>query len=338
MMADPNGMPGGSGTSAQERGAGRSILVVDDSPTIRTLLKDELEKAGYRVSEAEDGEIALDVALEHRPDLIIADINMPRVDGWEFCWNLRKRDELRTTPFIFLTDRYGVSDRVRGLSIGAEDYITKPFHVSDLLDRMDQVFQKEGPDGDAGPETEIMPEASLMGRVQQFPLPDVLQNIHRQGQSGVLEVRKGLDAGKIYIRKGEAVEAELGPRTGKKAFFRVIGWTDGFFEFREGEPKVDMAFGESTIHLILDGVKQQDEIRRMQEDILPEDAELEIIGVENEGAAALFPPQVSSLFALIKEFRVVSRVVDASPLDDYKVYSALALLIGSGIVQTKGGK
>ncbi len=337
-MADPLAKDGGSGTTAQSRGDGRSVLVVDDSTTIRTLLKDELEKAGYRVAEAEDGEVALEVAMRERPDLIIADINMPRVDGWEFCWNLRKREELRDTPFIFLTDRYGVTDRVRGLSIGAEDYITKPFDVSDLLDRMEQVFGRDT--NEDSPPTEVVrqPEASLMGRVQQFPLPDVLQNIHRQGQSGVLEVRKGLQSGKIFLRKGEAVHAELGSHVGKKAFYRVISWSDGYFEFREGEPNVEEAFEESTIHLILDGVKQVDEIRRMQEDILPDGAELEIIGVENEGAAALFPPQVSSLFALIREHVEVTRIVDASPLDDYKVFSALCLLIGSGVVQTKGGK
>ena len=337
MSEDPNVIGGASGTSAQERAGKRSVLVVDDSLTIRTLLKDELEKAGYLVAEAQDGEVALAVALEKRPDLIIADINMPRVDGWEFCWNLRKRDELRDTPFIFLTDRYGVSDRVRGLSIGAEDYITKPFDVSDLLDRMEQVFEK-AEEEDEGPPTVKMPEASLMGRVQQFPLPDVLQNIHRQGQSGTLEVRKGLQSGRIFIRKGEAVGAELGPHSGKKAFFRVIGWTDGYFEFREGDPGVEMSLGESTIHLILDGVKQLDEIKRMQDDCLPEGAELNLTGVESEGAAALFPPQVSQLFGLIQEHRVLERVVDASPLDDYKVYSALALLIGSGVLQAKGGK
>jgi CheY-like chemotaxis protein len=283
--------------------------------------------------EAHDGDVALDVAIREHPDLIIADINMPRVDGWEFCWNLRKRPEVREIPFIFLTDRYGVSDRVRGLGVGAEDYITKPFEAEDLLARIDAVFAKrkeEGPE----PVVEAV-EASLMGRVHQFPLPDVLQNINRQGQSGVLEVRKGTETGRIYIREGEAINASLGQHQGKKAFYRIIGWDEGVFEFREEEADVDVIFQESTIRLILDGVKQLDEIRRLEGEMFPEDAELILTGLESGAAASHFPPQVSSLFELIKEHSALQDVVDASPLDDYKIYSALALLIGSGIVEAR---
>jgi hypothetical protein len=163
----------------------------------------------------------------------------------------------------------------------------------------------------------------------------VLQNINRQGQSGVLEVRKGLEVGRIHIRDGEAINASLGEHGGKKAFYRIIGWDEGVFQFREEDAGVETVFQESTIRLILDGVKQLDEIRRLEGELFPEDAELFLTGLESGSAASHFPPQVSSLFELIREHSLLQEVVDASPLDDYKIYSALALLIGSGIVEAR---
>lgn len=332
MSREPDGRPG-PGNGGGDR-PNHSVLVVDDSPTIRVLLRDKLEAEGYRVVEAEDGDIALEVALRERPDLIICDINMPKVDGWEFCWNLRKQQDLRFVPFIFLTDRYGVSDRMRGLSIGAEDYITKPFDVRDLIQRLDEVFLKRR---EVRSEPVREAEASLMGKVQQFPLPDVLQNINRNGSTGILEVKRGTRTGRIHIRKGEVINSTLGAHSGKKAFNRLIAWEEGIFEFREEDPGEEILLQESTIRLILDGLKQQDEIRRLQESLPPGDAQIALVGVTPEDVAAGYPPAILSLFDLIRKHGVLRAVVDASPLDDLKIYQAVALLIDSGVLRLKGG-
>ncbi|MCZ6689299.1 MAG: response regulator [Planctomycetota bacterium] len=327
---DQDHLPGEETESSQPT----SILVVDDSVTIRALLKDALEKDGYRVVEAEDGEDGMHVALRERPDLIIADINMPKVNGWEFCWNLRKHDELRHVPFIFLTDRYGVSDRMRGLSVGAEDYITKPFDARDLIHRMHDVFKRDREEHKTTPKEA---EASLMGKVQQFPLPDVLQNINRAGGTGILEVRRGSKTGRFHIRQGDVINSSLEKLRGRKAFFRLIVWEEGIFEFREQEPEIEEVFEESTIRLILDGLKQQDEMRLLQERLPGGDAVLTLVGVDDEGADEKYPPAIRALFDLIRQYGILCDVVDASPLDDIKIYRAVALLIESGVLRTRDG-
>src|SRR5262245_15122403 len=104
-----------------------TILVVEDEAAISTLLAYNLQKEGYRVVEAVDGEEALLIVDEQKPDLILLDWMLPQTSGIEVCRRLRIRPETRNIPIIMLTARGEEADRIRGLDIGADDYITKPF-------------------------------------------------------------------------------------------------------------------------------------------------------------------------------------------------------------------
>lgn len=112
------------------------ILVVDDEEPIRELIKFNLLKEGYQVSLAADGGQALEMAIKLQPDLLILDLMLPGVDGLEVCRLLRKTAQLRDLPIIMLTARSEISDRVLGLELGADDYLTKPFSPRELLARV----------------------------------------------------------------------------------------------------------------------------------------------------------------------------------------------------------
>lgn len=121
------------------------ILVAEDETALMTLLRYNLEKEGYRVLEAHDGEEALLMASEDTPDLVVLDWMMPRVSGIEVCRRLRSRGETRNVPIIMLTARGEETDRVRGLDTGADDYITKPFSMTELLARIRAVMRRIRP-------------------------------------------------------------------------------------------------------------------------------------------------------------------------------------------------
>ena len=107
------------------------ILVVDDDKAVRDSLRRSLAFNGYQVDLAEDGQAALDMMIDQRPDALVLDVMMPRVDGLEVCRRLRSAgDEL---PILVLTARDAVSDRVAGLDAGADDYLPKPFALEELL-------------------------------------------------------------------------------------------------------------------------------------------------------------------------------------------------------------
>jgi two-component system phosphate regulon response regulator PhoB len=122
-----------------------SILVAEDEGALVTLLRYNLEREGYRVLEARDGEEALLVAAEEQPDLVVLDWMLPQLSGIEVCRRLRSRQETRNVPIIMLTARGEESDRIRGLDTGADDYLTKPFSMTELLARLRAVLRRIRP-------------------------------------------------------------------------------------------------------------------------------------------------------------------------------------------------
>ena len=112
----------------------KRILIVEDEKNIVDILSFNLSKEGYETLEAYDGEAGLQLALEQNPDLILLDLMLPKMDGFDVCRNLRK--ENRSTPVIMLTAREEETDKVLGLELGADDYITKPFSMRELLARV----------------------------------------------------------------------------------------------------------------------------------------------------------------------------------------------------------
>ncbi len=118
------------------------ILVVDDEPDITALVAYHLAKAGYRVSTAANGPDALKAAREERPDIVILDVMLPGVSGYDVLAELRRREETRDVGVILLTARREEPDRIRGLSLGADDYLTKPFSPAELGLRVNALLRR----------------------------------------------------------------------------------------------------------------------------------------------------------------------------------------------------
>ena len=125
-----------------------SILVVEDEAPLVTLLRYNLEKSGYAVDEAADGEEALIRLAGSKPDLVLLDWMLPSVSGIEVCRQIRRRPETRSLPIIMLTARAEDQDMVRGLNTGADDYITKPFSTEALLARIRSLLRRATPGAD----------------------------------------------------------------------------------------------------------------------------------------------------------------------------------------------
>jgi DNA-binding response OmpR family regulator len=117
----------------------KNILVVDDEKRIVEIIRAYLEKDGFRVSTAGDGKQALSLARSEKPDLIVLDLMLPEVSGWDVCRTLRKDSDV---PIIMLTAREDVTDKIVGLELGADDYVTKPFDPKELLSRIRAVLRR----------------------------------------------------------------------------------------------------------------------------------------------------------------------------------------------------
>jgi PleD family two-component response regulator len=145
----------------------QSVLIVDDDPDIQVFLRSLLVSAGYRVAVASDGVEGLDRALEMRPDLILADVMMPNMDGFAFAEQIRKDPRTSSTSIIMVTARAQLSDKVLGLVSGADDYIIKPFDPVELLARISGTMRRAREMRAASPLTGLPGNLRIQEEIQQ---------------------------------------------------------------------------------------------------------------------------------------------------------------------------
>jgi twitching motility two-component system response regulator PilG len=116
-----------------EQFSGLTVMVVDDSKTIRKTADTLLKKAGCQVITAEDGFDALSKIVDHKPDIIFVDIMMPRLDGYQACALIKNNKEFKSTPVVMLSSKDGLFDKAKGRIVGSDQYLTKPFSKEELL-------------------------------------------------------------------------------------------------------------------------------------------------------------------------------------------------------------
>ncbi|MEM6440843.1 MAG: phosphate regulon transcriptional regulator PhoB [Pseudomonadota bacterium] len=121
------------------------VMVIEDEESLGALLEYNLGKEGYRVALVNDGDEALFAVQDEKPDLIVLDWMLPHVSGIEICRQIRARTEIKDTPIIMLTARGEEDDRIRGLETGADDYLTKPFSMTELMARIRAVLRRSRP-------------------------------------------------------------------------------------------------------------------------------------------------------------------------------------------------
>ena len=124
--------------------AGKKILIVDDNKHIRLLVRATLKVRDYEVVEAEDGEAGIETAVAERPDLVLLDVMMPKMDGFEVLRLLRKRPETKDVPIVMLTTLAHESDQIKGWGGGVNDYVTKPFNPAALLEVIERCLSAGG--------------------------------------------------------------------------------------------------------------------------------------------------------------------------------------------------
>ncbi|TKJ41536.1 hypothetical protein CEE37_02945 [candidate division LCP-89 bacterium B3_LCP] len=141
------------------------VLVVDDDSMVREVLLTKLERAGYSVDGAADGKAALDKLTANPPDLLVLDIKMPDMDGYEVCQKLRNDDRTKTLPVLMLTAYGGIDHIIKGLEAGADDYVTKPFHIEEVLVRVRSLLRMKNMERELREKETFLARLETMGRL-----------------------------------------------------------------------------------------------------------------------------------------------------------------------------
>ena len=238
------------------------VLVADDDAWILRMVATVLEKRGYSVETAVDGEDALARALARPPDLLITDVMMPKMDGWSLVRQLRSHTELAMLPVIFLTALSSEDDRIRGFRLGADDYVTKPFRFEELDLRVAKTLRRTA---QAVQETrEQLSGSGLRGDLAQVGLSSLLVLIEMERKTGLLQLHAPNDgpSAQILVREGKVVHARLNDAdepVDAGCVYYLLTWGAGEFEFVacvvEGVDRVSV----STTHLLMEGARLMDE-------------------------------------------------------------------------------
>ena len=202
------------------------VLVVEDEVRLARTIELYLGRRGFTVRTASNGREALDRIADARPDVIVADIMMPVMDGYALCRRLRTEPATCAIPFLFLTAKDEDRDRVRGLKMGADDYLAKPCDLGELHARVDALMAR----------VEAVRHISsdsirVAGRLADTDLLDVLQMLELHEKTRALVVKRAGESGVVYLQAGEIVGADLGTAEGREPFASLLMWKSGDYCF-----------------------------------------------------------------------------------------------------------
>jgi DNA-binding response OmpR family regulator len=234
----------------------KTVLVVDDNPFFRRFLREIFQMQGFTVHDALNGAEALQVALERRPWLIVTDADMPVMDGFELCRQVRRHSLISHTPVVFLSGWDDFKDRCEGLEAGGDEFLSKQTPIRELFMRVRLLMRRYGERerSASGPR--------LSGALDLVGVPGVLQMCHDGRLTGVLTAQSGAERASVRFRNGDIVGADCEDVSGEEAIFELLAWTRGSFEFVPGEPEESVPLGEVFDQLLLEGCRRLDERRR----------------------------------------------------------------------------
>jgi len=236
------------------------LLVAEDNPLVRNLVAKGLEPI-CEVLIAADGADALLQVIDTPPDVILCDYNMPGLNGRQLFEKLRAREATRHIPFLFMASRSDIEERLRPLIEGAEDFISKPFLLKDLVRSAKKVIDRLHLE-------KLQKQASrpgvIQGRLEEMSMIDLLQSLEMGQKSCRLIVQKGTDRAELYFATGQCRDAKINDLAGDDAVFKVVLWTEGEFEidFNAANASSATTTTRSTTGLLMEAMRLLDEANR----------------------------------------------------------------------------
>jgi CheY-like chemotaxis protein len=314
--------------------AKQSLLVVDGDQKSLRVLEVSLRKAGFNVTAASSGTDALAKVETAAPDLIISDTQMPEMDGFTFCERLKHNPDWADIPFIFLTHQKDLEDKVRGLELGVEDYLTKPIYIKELVTRVKILLQKSKTRiniVDKGQQANQ--KTKFAGQLSDIAVVDLIQTIEISRKSGVVHFRnpEGRRAA-IYFRNGKVIDAELGRLTGADAVYRLLVWADGQFEMEFKNVRRKDEIELSSQALLMEGMRRVDEWGRLCEQLPPLETVFEVDYKELAERLSEIPDEVNAILRLFDGKRSLIQVVDDSTFGDLEALNIISKLYFEGLI------
>lgn len=304
------------------------ILIVDPDEKNLRILAISLKKADLNVTVATDGNDALSKVETLKPDLVISEIDLGSTDGFTLLQFIRETTSLKDIPFVFLTKNKNIDEKVKGLKLGANDYLTKPIYLKEIVTRIKILLERVERD-----KIEIGVDRGFSGDLTNMGVVELIQALELGSKTAIIRFKYKTHEGVVYFKKGRIVHAEVGKLKGEKAFYLILNWTEGSFQIEFTEHNIMETITISNQGLLMEGLRRIDEWKQLQEIIPPLDTVLVIDSqsILNEHPEQ-FPSKVENILAEFDGKKSVLDVVESLDFDEIEALKIISQLYFQGFL------
>lgn len=290
----------------------KKVLIVEDDPTSVTFLERILSKNGFSVASAENGRAALEKISADPPDIILSDIIMPEMGGFELFNCLLQSEESADIPFVFLSVVTDPQEQLKGLRMGAGEYLTKPLNGKELLETIEKVMDK-AEKFKAGAR-----EVDFGGSLNQVGLPEVIQVLEINEKTGelVLTGANREPIGRVFLRKGQIIHAVSDALEGEEAFYNLMHHHKGYFTFHSREISAPETISQQNMSLLFEASRLSDEAKAIDSRITNPDATLRLKSSKIPATTDehIDKTKQNQIIAMITEGRTVREILESGIL------------------------
>ncbi len=312
--------------------AKQQLLLVDGDPRSVRVLEVSLKKAGFSVTTAKDGRDALQKLELSPPDLVLTDTRLPVMDGYALVRKLKEHPEWSTIPIVFLTSQKSIEDKIRGLELGVEDYLTKPIFVRELIARVNLLIARRTRERLATKSATAAGRTRFTGSVADMGVVDLIQTFEVNRKSGIVHLTNQRYEAHIFFRDGKCVDAVLGRLSGEEAVYRALIWNEGTFEVEFCKVENVDVIETSTQGLLMEGMRRLDEWGRLLESLPALGTIFHVNSEELLERLNEIPDELNGILRLFDGKRDLMAVVDASPFEDLSTLNTISKLYFEGLL------
>jgi CheY-like chemotaxis protein len=309
------------------------LLLVDGDPKSLRVLEVSLKKAGFEVVTATQGAEALGALQGALPDLIISDTDLDGMDGFDLCRQIKAKPEWAKIPFLFVSGRKSIEDKIRGLELGVEDYLTKPIYIKEIGIRVRTALQRAERER---LESRREGRTRFAGDLADIGVVDLVQTIDLNRKSGIVHiVNRDGRRGAVFFRDGRVIDAEVGRLSGAEAMYRLFSWSDGRFEVEFKPIRRRDVIDLPSAALLMEGMRRLDEWTRLLEKMPTLDSVVEVdVRVLAEQLVDL-PDEMNGILRLCDGTRSLLAVIDDSDYPDLEALTAVSKLFAQGTIYSR---
>lgn len=308
----------------------RKILIVDEDTNYITGLRKGLSQVGYEVIYWDDGKKALEVAKNLQPDLIIVEVELSQINGYEFFKEIKSIPELRNAPLIFLSSQKRVDERIKSMELGVEDFITKPFYVEEVVARIESLLKEVTLNRD----NTLPSEKGFSGNLVEMNLIDLIQTLEVGNKSGIINLKYNSFEGKVYVLDGKVINAAFRDFTPREALMKMFLWFDGFFWVEITPVNQQTTITDTNQELISEGLQLMNQWQVLIKDLPPLNSVVTINQINFDKNNISEEEQL--LLSSLNGNQIIYEVLLNSPFDDIMALKMIHQLFQKGYLQETG--